>query len=87
MRPTRPPPVDLPPYRHRFMTKHADQGVLRSIDAADEHVEDGGSKEAQGGEEKAEETTVSSGGGCGGGEDTLRVLLIRYTPTPLSRPL
>ena len=86
MRSTRPPPVDLPVYRHRFMMKHADQGVLRSIDAADEHVEDDGSKEAQVGE-KAEETTVSSGGGCGGGEDTLRVLLIQYTPTPLSRPL
>ena len=61
MRSTCPPPVDLPVYRHRFMTKHADQGVLKSTDAADEYVEDDGSKEAQVGE-KAEETTVSSKG-------------------------
>ena len=62
MRSTRPPPVALPRYRHRFMTKHADQGVLKSIDAADEHVEDDGSKEAQVGEENVEETAVSSRG-------------------------
>ena len=61
MRPTRPPPVDLPRYRHRFMMNDADQGVLKPTDTADEHVEDDRSKEAQV-REKAEETTVSSRG-------------------------
>ena len=40
------------------MTKHVDQGVLKSIVAADE--QDDGSKEAQVGGEKTEETAVSS---------------------------
>ena len=40
------------------MMKHVDQGVLKSIVAADE--QDDGSKEAQVGGEKTEETAVSS---------------------------
>ena len=62
MRPTRPPPVDLPRYRHRFMMNDANQGVIKSTDAADEHIEDDGSKEAQVGEENVEEMAVSSRG-------------------------
>ena len=51
MRSIRPPPVDFPSYRHRFMAKHAAQEVPIPTDAA---VEDDGSKEAEV-EEKAEE--------------------------------
>ena len=62
MRSIRPPPVDLPPYRHRFTTKHADQEVLKPSDAADEHVEYDVSKETEVGGEKEEGTAVSSRG-------------------------
>ena len=61
MRSTRPPRVDLPRYRHRFLMNDADQGVLKPTDTADEHVEDDGSKEAQV-VEKAEEMAVSNRG-------------------------
>ena len=61
MRSTRPPRVDLPRYRHRFLMNDADQGVLKPTDTADEHVEDDGSKDVQV-VEKAEEMAVSNRG-------------------------